>query len=142
MQTAVKTDTMSSVISRTYSNEGLLAFYKGIGPPLITLPLVNSIVFASYEFSKSRMGVEPDQQFTVKQNMVAGCFAGFVNSFVVAPIELVKCRLQIQTEKNPQDRYYRSTIHAVTRIVQEEGVAALNKGMVATILREVPCYAA
>ena len=69
-------------------------------------------------------------------------FAGLVNSFVLSPIELVKCRMQIQTEKNLCDAYYRSSIHCFTRIAQEEGIRkGLMKGLVATILREVPCYA-
>ena len=72
-----------------------MAFYKGVGPPLVTVPLVNSIVFAAFEFSKRTMGVLPGHDFTVAQNVLAGCFAGFVNSFVVSPIELIKCRLQL-----------------------------------------------
>jgi hypothetical protein len=36
---------------------GSEVFIKGMGSPLITIPLVNSIVFASYEFAKRTMGV-------------------------------------------------------------------------------------
>ena len=38
-------------------HEGFKGFYKGMGSPLITIPVVNSIVFASYEFAKRMMGV-------------------------------------------------------------------------------------
>jgi hypothetical protein len=31
--------------------------------------------------------------------MMAGCFAGFINSFFLSPIELVKIRLQLQEGK-------------------------------------------
>ena len=48
---------MRTIISQTVKNEGFLAFYKGIGPPLVTVPLINSIVFASYEFYKNLVGV-------------------------------------------------------------------------------------
>jgi len=72
--------------------------------------------------------------------MAAGCFAGFMNSFVVSPIELVKCRLQIQRE-SAESAYYRGTLHALKRILAEEGLKGVYKGTVATILREVPCYA-
>lgn len=78
---------------------------------------------------------------TLKQSCIAGSFAGFVNSFVVSPIELVKSRLQIQTERDANQRYYKSTMHCIRLIIKEEGVLALNNGMVTTILREVPCYA-
>ena len=46
------------IIGQTYRFEGLSGFYKGVGPPLITVPLINSIVFASYEFCKRLLGVK------------------------------------------------------------------------------------
>jgi hypothetical protein len=48
---------LRSTIMETYKHEGFRGFYKGMGSPLITIPLVNSIVFASYEFAKRTMGV-------------------------------------------------------------------------------------
>ena len=131
---------MRAVMSKTFRNEGMLGFYKGLGPPLSTVPLVNSIVFASYELAKNVMGVQSESEFTFKQSMLAGCFAGFTNSFVVSPIELVKCRLQVQRE-SAESAYYRGSVHALRRILVEEGVRGVYKGTVATILREVPCYA-
>ena len=86
---------MRGVITNTIRNEGVLAFYKGMGPPLVTVPLINSIIFASYEFYKKLVNVQSESDFTFNQCMQAGMFAGFVNSFVLSPIELVKCRLQI-----------------------------------------------
>ena len=60
---------------------------------MVTVPLINSIVFASYEFCKRSLGVESEDDFTFKQSMGCGMFAGLVNSLVLSPIELVKCRL-------------------------------------------------
>ena len=84
---------MRSVVASTFRNEGLLAFYKGMGPPLVNVPLINSIIFASYEFYKKMINVQSETDFTFNQSMQAGMFAGAVNSIVVSPIELVKCRL-------------------------------------------------
>ena len=143
MQTAKLGTTlnMRGVIANTIRNEGVLAFYKGMGPPLVTVPLINSIIFASYEFYKKLVNVESESEFTFNQCMQAGMFAGLINSFVLSPIELVKCRLQIQTEANIRNAYYKGSIHCIQRILTEEGVNGIFKGLVATILREVPCYA-
>ena len=84
---------MRYVITNTIINEGVTAFYKGIAPPLVTVPLINSIIFASYEFYKNLIGVKSEADFTFNQSMQAGMFAGLVNSFVLSPIELVKCRM-------------------------------------------------
>ena len=58
-------ESLRQVIRSTYRNEGLFAYYKGVGPPLVMVPLVNSVVFASYEFCKTTMGVKTGQKFTV-----------------------------------------------------------------------------
>jgi hypothetical protein len=86
---------LRETIKETYMHEGVRGFYKGMGSPLITIPLVNSIVFASYELAKRFMGVSPGQECTFTQSLIAGSFGGFMNSFVLSPIELVKCRLQV-----------------------------------------------
>ena len=52
------------IIGQTYKHEGLAGFYKGVGPPLITVPLINSIVFASYELCKRLLGVRSQEEFT------------------------------------------------------------------------------
>lgn len=75
------------------------------------------------------------------QSMYSGMFAGFVNSFFLSPIELVKCRLQIQSESKV-DAYYKGSLDCVRKIIVEEGFSkGLFKGTVSTIFREVPCYA-
>ena len=64
-----------------------------MGSPLITVPIINSIVYASYEFCKKLMHVKSEQGFTFSQALLAGMFAGLTNSAIVSPIELIKCRL-------------------------------------------------
>lgn len=86
---------MTGIMRSTMAKEGVSGFYKGGTPPLFFIPFINSIVFASYEFCKRQMGIKPGSDFTTRQAMAAGCFAGVVNSFVLSPIELVKCRLQL-----------------------------------------------
>ena len=78
-----------------YKNEGITGFYKGFGPPMVTVPLINSIVFSSYEFYKRLINVRNEKDLKWHQAMAAGMFSGFVNAFVLTPIELVKCRLQL-----------------------------------------------
>jgi len=129
------------VIVDTYSLEGVRGFYKGMGSPLFTVPLINSIVFASYEFAKRIQGVPIGKDGNFVQSLNAGMFAGFVNSFVLSPIELVKCRLQIQRESKAS-AYYKGPTDCVRKIIREEGIGhGLFKGLVASFLREVPCYA-
>ena len=52
--------TMRQIIANTLKIEGILGFYKGMAPPFITVPIINSIIFASYEFSKRLMNVKSE----------------------------------------------------------------------------------
>ena len=55
---------LRSIVRETYLHEGFRGFYKGMGSPLITIPAVNSIVFASYEMAKRMMGVKMGDECT------------------------------------------------------------------------------
>ena len=57
-------ENMRTVISQTIKFEGFRGFYKGMGPPFVTVPLVNSVVFASFELCKSLMNVKSEKEFT------------------------------------------------------------------------------
>lgn len=59
------------------------------------------------------------------ESVVCGGMAGMVSRFVIAPLDVVKIRLQLQ--RDPQ-RYYRGIFHTMTKIVKDEGVTALWKG--------------
>ena len=77
----------------TFKKEGLHGFYKGMGPPLMNIPIINSIVFASFEFAKRNLinNPDPNQEITLPQSFLCGSFAGLINSIIVSPVELVKC---------------------------------------------------
>lgn len=69
-----------------------MSLYKGLWPPLSTVPMINAVVMASYEFAKRAQGIK-DHEVTIQQSLVCGMFAGFTNSFFLSPVELVKCKL-------------------------------------------------
>ena len=132
---------LRGVIRETYAYEGFRGFYKGMGSPLFTIPLVNSIVFASYEIAKRMMGVRHGEECTFQQSIIAGSFGGFMNSFILSPIELVKCRLQVQRECKTT-AYYKGPIDCIQKIIVEEGIQnGFFRGLASTLARETPCYA-
>ncbi|MEQ2303383.1 hypothetical protein AMECASPLE_016269 [Ameca splendens] len=129
-------------VARTYLNEGLHGFFKGMSFPVLTTGLANSIVFGSYSnalayLSQSDCNFPSHcKQASSVQVFAAGCFSGIVQVLVCAPIDLVKVRLQGQTT----GERYRGPIHCVAIILREEGLRGLYRGGVALALRDVPCY--
>lgn len=65
---------------------------------------------------------------------VAGIMAGWTVSFVAAPIEHVKARLQIQYAADKTQRLYSGPVDCVRKIYTQHGVRGLYKGLAATLL--------
>ncbi|XP_034500837.1 solute carrier family 25 member 45 isoform X1 [Ailuropoda melanoleuca] len=73
---------------------------------------------------------------------IAGCTGGFVQVYCLAPFDLIKVRLQNQTESrarpgSPPPRY-RGPVHCAASICQEEGPRGLFRGAWALTLRDTP----
>ncbi|MEQ2222557.1 hypothetical protein ILYODFUR_027502 [Ilyodon furcidens] len=71
-------------VARTYLNEGLHGFFKGMSFPVLTTGLANSIVFGSYSnaldyLSQSDCNLPSHcKQASSVQVFAAGCFSGIV----------------------------------------------------------------
>ncbi|PTB67103.1 mitochondrial carrier [Trichoderma citrinoviride] len=82
------------------------------------------------------------------QVVCAGAIAGLVSRFIVAPLDVVKIRLQLQpySLSDPlaplrEAPAYRGTVHTIKHILKHEGVTGLWKGNVPAELMYV-CYSA
>ncbi|KAK4533489.1 hypothetical protein CCYA_CCYA17G4371 [Cyanidiococcus yangmingshanensis] len=86
------------------------------------------------------------------KDVLAGAVAGCASRFVVAPLDVLKIRFQLQNEQivrqvwgqgpmSDSGKRYTGVAQAVRRIVQEEGWTALYKGNVPALAMVVP-YAA
>jgi solute carrier family 25 carnitine/acylcarnitine transporter 20/29 len=65
---------------------------------------------------------------------LAGTMAGWTVSFVAAPVEHVKARLQIQYQADKSKRLYRGPIDCFKKIFGSHGVRGLYHGLSATLL--------
>ena len=79
--------------------------------------------FASYLASA---GYEND----VLKNLLASVTAGAVSNVVIAPMWTIRTRMM--TQINHQD--YRNSFHAIRKIYQTEGLHALYRGLVPSML--------
>lgn len=149
----------------TSSFGGITSLFRGIGAPLSSAAVVNAIIFSSFAAS-SRMwdayfhkphndsihgvislegGVVIDHapketHQEVVKNFVCGAFAGLINSFILCPVEHVKCRLQVQHGRGAADHLYNNSFSATRSIIQTHGTKGLYRGMVTTCCREVPGF--
>lgn len=120
------------------------SFYKGMASPMLGMAVINAIVF----------GVQGNMMKYLEDSMwnhtFTGAVAGGCQSFICSPMELLKLRMQVQT--NPTDffhwsagnngRMYHDPWDAIKKIIQKRGVRGLFKGLTLTLIREIPAFGA
>ena len=98
-------------------------------PPLLGAMAENAIAFGV--FSAAMRPTEGDHP-TVPHVMMAGAISGWVTSFWLTPIELVKCRTQTFPSK------FSGPVDCLMECLRREGARGLFRGHTATMLRETP----
>lgn len=119
-------------ITSTYKNEGVFkGFYKGVGSPMFGAILENAVLFVSYGQTYKLLSNDfSDFQKIIISGGVAGSFA----SFVLTPVELVKCKLQVANLKNSANN--NTVFSTISKTLKSNGVKGLWKGQSSTFLRE------
>ncbi|XP_029648341.1 kidney mitochondrial carrier protein 1 isoform X1 [Octopus sinensis] len=126
---------------RIFREEGLLAFYSGIGPAILRQATYGTIKIGIYQ-SMKRMFVSNPMDETLATNVFCGVVAGIVSSSIANPTDVLKVRMQAKTE-SLQTSMFQSFI----QIYKKEGVRGLWRGVVPTAQRaaivagvELPVY--
>ncbi|XP_074460387.1 solute carrier family 25 member 48 isoform X1 [Larus michahellis] len=147
-------NTLSCVLT-VYRNESVAGFFKGMSFPLASIAVYSSVVFGVFSntqrlLSHFRHG-DPARAPVLADVALASIVAGFISVGIGTPVDLVKIRLQMQTqpyiEANikpkptvPGFPAYRGPIHCFRTVLQKEGIAGIYRGMGAMLLRDVPGY--
>ncbi|XP_002732621.2 mitochondrial basic amino acids transporter-like [Saccoglossus kowalevskii] len=121
--------------------ESVFGLYKGMASPLAGLTFINAIVFG-VQGNMLRRFEHP----TIASNFIAGAVAGGLQCIICCPMELAKTRMQIQGQGESR-RYFQSTQHdykgsidCIKKIYHQEGIKGCYRGMVPTLLREIPSF--
>lgn len=126
-----------SCLQATVRERGVASLYQGITSPLIGAVAENAVLFWAYA-GFQRLLTSPDKhELTTWQRSCAGAGAGFAVSFVLTPVELVKCRMQVQNAPNVIAQY-EGPWDVLTKTWRREGIRGLFRGHASTMLREIP----
>ncbi|XP_041870673.1 solute carrier family 25 member 48 isoform X2 [Corvus kubaryi] len=147
-------NTLKCVLT-VYRNESVAGFFKGMSFPLASIGIYSSMVFGVYSntlrfLSRLHHG-DAAAAPSLTDMTVASLVAGVLSVGIGTPVELVKIRLQMQTQPYtkesvklkstvPGSPVYRGPIHCFRTILQKEGIAGVYRGNVAMLLRDVPGY--
>lgn len=126
--------TMLRIIQR----EGPGGLWKGCTPTVFRQATNQACMFASYTFLRKRLWSDP-QNLSAPQAFVTGLTASMVGPLLNCPADVIKTRLMNQTDSmvEPEMRY-KGFVDAYFRILREEGVTALYKGIFPRLARLAP----
>nr|XP_019947124.1 PREDICTED: solute carrier family 25 member 47-A-like [Paralichthys olivaceus] len=125
-------------------------FFKGMSLPISTISVTSAVVFGTYrnclQCLNQARGVDCTAPNSKLDIFLSGMVAGVVQTSVLAPGDIVKVRLQCQTESRrggpnmPKPKYH-GPIHCLLSIIREEGFRGLYRGILPLILRDAPSFA-
>ncbi|XP_078151458.1 mitochondrial adenine nucleotide transporter ADNT1-like isoform X3 [Carex rostrata] len=80
--------------------------------------------------------VTEDAQLTPVLRLGAGACAGIIAMSATYPMDMVRGRITVQTEKSPYQ--YRGMFHALSTVYREEGFRALYRGWLPSVIGVIP----
>jgi ornithine carrier protein len=132
-----------NAIKKTYNNEGFInGFYKGLKVPMLGAAMEVSCLFFSYNLAQDLIklfkGTNLSDDLKVSEKLICGAFSGICTSFVLTPVELVKCKFQVENLKtlNNKSLITKSIPEITKELYKSNGLKALWKGHLATMIRE------
>ncbi|TCD61818.1 hypothetical protein EIP91_007863 [Steccherinum ochraceum] len=92
-------------LKQTWQKEGIRGLYRGLPAPIVGAMTENAVLFLSYNELQNSLrwvsGTPLSQELSLGQLGVAAAGAGTITSFFLTPIELVKCKMQVQMLMTP-----------------------------------------
>lgn len=126
----VKGSLIVGSLEQIFQKEGLRGMYRGLSPTVLALLPNWAVYFTMYEQLKSFLcGEDKNHHLSVGANVIAAAVAGAATTIATNPLWVVKTRLQTQGMRAGVVPY-RSTLSALSRIAQEEGIRGLYSGLV------------
>ncbi|KZT61715.1 mitochondrial carrier [Calocera cornea HHB12733] len=160
-------------LHKTYINEGIRGLYRGLPAPIVGAMAENAVLFLANgqiqdlvrlaygqpRYERAFDGSIRPTTLSLGQVAMAAAGAGAITSFVLTPIELVKCRMQVQmlaaevrsvaalqaalpgvaaatVAHRPSFRELQGPFSIITTVVRTEGLRGLWLGQTGTLLRE------
>merc|ERR1711937_253162 len=126
------------LVKTTKGPKGFLSLYNGFGVSVAGIIAYRGVQFGTFD---TIMGLNPYKNDRGIMGMVSTFFSAqtavLCSAFFTYPFDTIRRRLQMQSEKPPEQRLYKGTVHCTQKIIADEGMGALFKGFVANAFRTV-----
>lgn len=119
--------------------KGVTGLYKGLGATMLREMPANALYFGSYEGTKRMFAKGGSTEgLGSGQLMASGAVAGFSFWAAVYPVDVIKTRLQTDSDVRPK---YKGMVDCTRQILQKEGWGAMYRGVGPCLARSMPANA-
>jgi len=116
--------------------KGVLSLYNGFGISVAGIIPYRGTQFGLNDTLKGLNPWDKEMSFVgIASKWACAQFSVIMSGFVTYPFDTVRRRLQMESEKEMKDRMYKGAANCFSRILKDEGTAALFKGAGANVLR-------
>lgn len=112
-------------------SEGVLALYRGIAPPLLSLSALNTINFTSYSYFRQDV-FRAGNGWDIR-NAVSGMCIGPIAGSISTVENVIKTQMQMD---NIQKKQFKGSLHCLKTLVQTQGPSVIYTGHVVNTIRE------
>ncbi|KAK4240953.1 mitochondrial carrier domain-containing protein [Achaetomium macrosporum] len=120
--------------------DGFLGLYRGISAPLVGAALENSSLFFFERLGRAAIyasGYSPrDQPLPLSALWMTGAFSGAMTSFILTPVELVKCKIQVPDTEGGLVKAPLKPVPVIRDIFRHQGLRGFWYGQLGTLIRE------
>lgn len=146
IQSRETSSTLSKAVIHIHKHNGVGGFYRGLSAGLLRQATYSSARFAAYDVLKVKICDKKNPSFL--QLTLAAAMAGAIGGVAGNPADLVNIRMQSDLQKpKEQRRHYRHAFDGLYRVIREEGLTGLSRGLGANTLRatlmttsQLACY--
>ncbi|KAL1884261.1 hypothetical protein VTK73DRAFT_3245 [Phialemonium thermophilum] len=125
---------------KSIRSDGLIGLYRGISAPLVGAALETSSLFFFEGIGREtvyKSGLcSRDQPLPLGALWFTGAFSGVFTSFILTPIELVKCKIQVPDTEAGVVKAPLRPLPVIRDIYRHYGIIGFWHGQVGTLIRE------
>lgn len=138
MQSGTEKESIITAINHIAKKDGPLGFYRGVSPPLAMAGVLNAVIFTTNTFFKRLIApINPNtgerEDLSMYRIVIASWLTTPVYCSVLAPVEMIKIRMQLQNTKIVSSNEFRGPISCLVQIIKNEGITGIYSGFTATL---------
>lgn len=125
---------------QSIKSDGIIGLYRGISAPVVGAAAETSSLFVFESLGRELFFLagfaSRDKGLTLPDLWATGAFAGAFTSFVLTPIELVKCKIQAPVMGDGSAGASLRPLPVIREIFRHEGLRGFWHGQLGTLIRE------